>query len=207
MDRGTLERFEVVSWMDPALAMSMLEVQVYAFERDPKLLKVKAGQLPTKYVIRPLTKKQRLWCDEAQGERARFVRAFMAGVHEIIDVPGYTMAVRGTDQYIMPDGSRVTTWSEADLESDAIPDGDTLYEIGGVAYAHSVFRRAAKRQYPLLRLSQSEWELAALCRAESTPTSAEPTLNSAGPSPSLEAKSSAPTYAELTGAPATDVAT
>lgn len=157
----------------------------YLVDRDEKRLKFRPGQTPVRYTLRPLSKPCLVdFVNAVTDEDERHIRALMATLEEVRDLPGHP-AVFVPESDATRDLGRIA--KRASVIACVEPAG-ALYELGKLAYDRAHIGPKARRAcFPppgSLNRNSERLRVAAMKRRE-----AEPPL----PTPPSPDETSAPT--------------
>lgn len=201
--------FDVVRFYDPAIDWRSTPVEPvdYARDRDLTKLVMRAGCEPILFRYQRLTRRQWLsWVSRASSDEERHVRAFSAGVCEVV-IDGRVWRPGDADR---PD---FVAMSEADLDQLESAYGigyADLQEIGSVVLTRSQLPFGFAPRYPVLPSSVAVWVAASRLSAERSATGAAPSSTRAAEASEAQETSpaaSASSSASRSGARATGART
>lgn len=162
------ELLEVVSWADPALDMTDMERKEYREKRDMRLVRVRPGMQPTRYFIRMISNSHMRAIDDLPTPNQKRYGAFVHGVarieHAVRRDGSVIPTCSGTEDVALVGGGKVKILTDLALEE--LGNRIAEDEIGGVAYAHSIFHPGAERTYPPPLLLETAWAQVEQCHAE-----------------------------------------
>jgi hypothetical protein len=171
------ETIEVVRLHDPALASVPFEkVAAYGRSREVcDLPELPADVEAVRFVFRRLTRAQVFdFVQRIDGDEARYVRAFMAGV---VRIYGGRFGQHGFEPTAVRSAtsrsSALALWTDEELDEARLAPAD-LEDIGQVVYLRSVSPFDCTPRYPLRLSSLAVWEGNARRYAEQTQAGAAP---------------------------------